>query len=109
MSSVNDLTSGRPRVEQSLSLSPGGQPVPPDADPATEVAALAALLAEVVELAGQRAVFPSRWELIAELAWSTTVFVRHCWLSRLDRRRWMPTHLRRASNTSSPSSTNSVT
>jgi hypothetical protein len=34
----------------------------------TEVTALAALLAVVVELAGQRAVFPSRWALIAELA-----------------------------------------
>ncbi|HXT46076.1 MAG TPA: hypothetical protein VN748_18520 [Pseudonocardiaceae bacterium] len=42
--------------------------MPPDADPATEVAALAALLAEVVELAGNSAVFPSRWALIAELA-----------------------------------------
>jgi hypothetical protein len=66
MSSVNELNFGRPRVEQSPQ-SPGGQPAPPNADPATEVAALAALLAEVVELAGNSAVFPSRWELIAEL------------------------------------------
>lgn len=68
MSPVNDLDSGRSRVEQSSSQSPGGRPAPPNAEPAREVAALAALLAEVVELAGQRAVFPSRWTLIAELA-----------------------------------------
>lgn len=68
MSPVNDLDSGRPRVEQSPSQSPGGRLAPPDADSATEVTALAALLAEVVELAGQRAMFPSRWALIAELA-----------------------------------------
>lgn len=68
MSPVSGPSSGRPRVEQSQSQSPGGHPAPPVADPPTEVAALAALLAEVVELAGQRAVFPSRWALIAELA-----------------------------------------
>jgi hypothetical protein len=68
VSPVNDLRSVRPLVEQSPSQSPGGRPAPPDADPDTEVAAPAALLAEVVELAGQRAVFPSRWALIAELA-----------------------------------------
>ena len=68
MSPVNELNSGRPPVEQFLSQAPGGRPAPPDADPATEVAALAALLAEVVELARNSAVFPSRWGLIAELA-----------------------------------------
>jgi hypothetical protein len=68
MSPVSDLTSGRPPVEQSPSQSLGDRPAPPDADPVTEVAALAALLAEVVELAGNSAVFPSRWGLIAELA-----------------------------------------
>jgi hypothetical protein len=67
MSPVNDLNSGRPQLEHSLQ-SPGGRPAPPDADLATEVAALATLLAEVVELAGQRGVFPSQWALIAELA-----------------------------------------
>jgi hypothetical protein len=35
---------------------------------ATEVAALAALLAEVVQLADTSALFPSRWALLAELA-----------------------------------------
>ncbi len=41
---------------------------PAPGDPATEVEALAALLAEVVELAGDRAVFPGRWAQVAELA-----------------------------------------
>ena len=68
MSPVNDLDSFRPWAEQSSSQSLGSRQAPPDADSATEVAALAALLAEVVELARQRAVFPSRWTLIAELA-----------------------------------------
>jgi hypothetical protein len=68
VSPVNDLDSGRRRVEQPPSQSPGGWPAPRDADSATEVTVLAALLAEVVELAGNSAVFPSRWALIAELA-----------------------------------------
>jgi hypothetical protein len=68
MSPVSDLNSVRPLVEQSPPESLGGRPAPSDADPVTEVAALAALLAEVVELAGNSAVFPSRWALIAELA-----------------------------------------
>lgn len=46
---------------------PGGWAAP-CGDPAEEIEALATLLAEVVELAGNRAVFPSSWELIAELA-----------------------------------------
>jgi hypothetical protein len=46
---------------------PGGWSAP-CGDPAKEIEALAALLAEVVELAGNRAVFPGDWELIAELA-----------------------------------------
>lgn len=41
---------------------------PRDADFAAEVTALTALLVEMVGLAGQRAVFPSQWALIAELA-----------------------------------------
>ena len=58
----------RPPVElPPLTIAPGGRSVPHD-DLAEEVAALAALLADVVQLAGQRAVFPDRWELIAELA-----------------------------------------
>lgn len=43
-------------------------PVRPEAGLTTEVYALAGLLAEVVELAGNRAMFPGRWEQIAELA-----------------------------------------
>ncbi len=58
----------RPLVELLPSATaPGGRSVPPG-DPATEVEALAALLAEVVELAGDRAVFPGRWAHVAELA-----------------------------------------
>jgi len=67
MSPVSDLNSGRSPVEPP-SQSPSGRPAPGDVDLATEVAALAALLAEVVEVAGNSAVFPSRWELIAESA-----------------------------------------
>lgn len=37
-------------------------------DAAQEIEALAALLAEVVQLAEDRAVFPGRWAQIAELA-----------------------------------------
>jgi hypothetical protein len=65
MSPVSDLNSGRFEPPSGF---PGGRSAPGDVDLATEVAALAALLAEVVELAGNSAVFPSRWELIAELA-----------------------------------------
>jgi hypothetical protein len=66
---VSDLkTSGRPPVEQSPSDPPGGRSVPPDAGLTAEVAQLAALLAEVVELAAERAVFPSRLQMVAELA-----------------------------------------
>jgi hypothetical protein len=65
---MSDLNSGRPLVERSPSEAPGGRSAPPDGGLAVEVAALAALLAEVVQLAGKRAIFPSQWELIAELA-----------------------------------------
>jgi hypothetical protein len=37
-------------------------------DSAEEIEALAALLAEVVQLAEDRAVFPGRWAHVAELA-----------------------------------------
>lgn len=53
---------GRPPVKL-----PGGRPVPPD-DLTAELKALAELLAEVVMLAADHALFPSRWALIAELA-----------------------------------------
>ncbi|MBV8995277.1 MAG: hypothetical protein JO287_16635 [Pseudonocardiales bacterium] len=66
---MSDLkTSGRLLVERSSSEDFGGWSVPPDADLPAEVAELAALLAEVVELAADRAVFPSRLQVIAELA-----------------------------------------
>jgi hypothetical protein len=65
---VNDTTSDRSPVERPPSKAPGDRSAPPDTDLATEVAALAELLAEVVELAEHRAVFPSRLQVIAELA-----------------------------------------
>jgi hypothetical protein len=68
MSPLGDPDSGRPRVEPSPAEAPGGRSAPGDADLATEVAALATLLADVVRLTGDSALFPSRWELIAELA-----------------------------------------
>lgn len=63
------LISGRSSVElpSSATAAPGGRPASPDADPAL-VRVLAELLAEVVELVGHRAVFPGRWESIAERA-----------------------------------------
>jgi hypothetical protein len=63
---VSVWTSGRSPVEQTPSKAPDGRPAPPN--PATEVGALAALLAEVVELAGSNAVFLSRLQVIAEVA-----------------------------------------
>jgi hypothetical protein len=66
---VSDLqTSGRSPVERPPSEAPGGRSAPPDVDLSAEVAQLAALLAEVVVLAEDRAVFPSRLQVIAELA-----------------------------------------
>ncbi|HEX8935805.1 MAG TPA: hypothetical protein VF788_16810 [Pseudonocardiaceae bacterium] len=47
-------------------MSPAGRAAVGDA--VMEIEALAALLAEVVKLAGDRAVFPGRWAHIAELA-----------------------------------------
>lgn len=61
-------TPDRSPVEQPPSKAPAGRSAPADSDLATEVAALAELLVEVVELAEDRAVFPSRLQVIAELA-----------------------------------------
>jgi hypothetical protein len=59
---------GWPPVElPPWTTAPGGRSVPPD-DLTAEVAALAALLVEVVELAANSAVFPSRLQVVAELA-----------------------------------------
>ncbi|MCA1836264.1 MAG: hypothetical protein LC721_08035 [Actinobacteria bacterium] len=68
MSLVGDLSSGRPLVEQLPPQAPGGRSAAPDAGLATEVAALAALLAEVVRFAGRAAIFPSEREALADLA-----------------------------------------
>jgi hypothetical protein len=65
---MSDLNSGQPLVERFPSEAPGGRSTPPDAGLAAEIAALAALLAEVLALAGKRAIFPGQWALIAELA-----------------------------------------
>lgn len=67
MGPVNTPIPHRPLAEHAPA-SPGGRPEPPEADLTREVQALAALLAEVVELAGKHAVFPGRWEHLAELA-----------------------------------------
>ena len=58
----------RPLVERRSSEAPGGRMAPPDRGLAIEIAALAGLLAEVVQLAGDSALFPSRWAQVAELA-----------------------------------------
>jgi hypothetical protein len=65
---MSDLNSGRPLVERSPSEAPGDRSAPAEAGLAVEIATLAALLAEVVQLAGKRAIFPGQWALIAELA-----------------------------------------
>lgn len=66
---ANDLTSDRPLVERCPSEAPDGRStLSPGTDPATEIQALADLLAEVVRLAATRAIFPGRWALIAEVA-----------------------------------------
>jgi hypothetical protein len=67
MSLITASNSGRSLAEPP-SQAPDGRSAPGDADLATEVAALAALLAEVVRLSEDSALFPSRWALIAELA-----------------------------------------
>lgn len=59
----------RPPIGLPLSpAAPGGRSAPPDTGLAEELAELAGLLADVVVLASESAVFPSRWALIAELA-----------------------------------------
>lgn len=63
---MSAVTSGPLPVEQTPESS-GGRPAPLP-NPATELAALAALLADVVQLAGQRAVYPGYWTQIAEQA-----------------------------------------
>lgn len=69
MSPGSDLTSGRPLVERLPPKAPGGRSAPPEIELLiTEVAALAELLAQVVELAGRAAIFPGHWETLAALA-----------------------------------------
>jgi hypothetical protein len=57
----------RSPVVQAGFKAPGGRSAPLD-DLVEEIAALVALLTEVVRLAEKRAIFPSQWALIAELA-----------------------------------------
>lgn len=59
-----DQTQGRQRARPQVT---GGRLTPRD-DLVEEIEALAALLAEVVELARGRALFPGSWDVIAELA-----------------------------------------
>jgi hypothetical protein len=68
VSLVGELSSGQPLVEQVPPQAPGSRSATPDAGLATEVAALAALLAEVVQFAGRAAIFPSEWEALADQA-----------------------------------------
>jgi hypothetical protein len=66
---VSDLTSGRPLVKPFPSKAPCGRPAPPDIKPLiTEVAALAGLLAQVVEMAGKAATFPATGKPLVEQA-----------------------------------------
>ena len=58
----------RPLVEAAPSDAPGDRSVPGDVDLAAEVTTLAALLAEIVQLADTSALFPSRWAQLTELA-----------------------------------------
>jgi hypothetical protein len=60
--------SDRSLVQRCPSEALCGHSAPPDPDPAAEVVALAELLAEMVRLARDSAIFPSRWAQLAELA-----------------------------------------
>jgi hypothetical protein len=66
--SARELNSGRPPTETFPSPTAGGRGRVPGDDFAGEIEALAALLAEVVELSGNRAMYPGRLDMIAELA-----------------------------------------
>lgn len=69
MSPASDLTSDRPPIEPLPPKAPGDRPSPPETEPLiTEVATLAELLAQVVELAGSTAIFPGHWQTLAEQA-----------------------------------------
>jgi hypothetical protein len=69
VSLVTDLNSRRSLVEQLPPKAPGGRPAPPPVERlVSEVAALAALLAEVVQLAGQAAWFPGDGKALAKQA-----------------------------------------
>jgi hypothetical protein len=72
VSLISNQNAGRSLVEQLPPKAPGDRPAPSAADCyvdlATEVAAPAALLAEVVQLAGRAAIFPGQWEALAEQA-----------------------------------------
>lgn len=65
---MSDANFNWPQVERLPLEAPGDQSASPDGDLAAEVTALAGLLAEVVALAKERAVFPGRWAAIAEMA-----------------------------------------
>ncbi|MDQ3764483.1 MAG: hypothetical protein M3460_23870 [Actinomycetota bacterium] len=63
------MSSAQARCRPAHDVAPGGRPAPADAELLiTEVAALAELLAEMVHLAGQRAVYPGHRETLAEQA-----------------------------------------
>jgi hypothetical protein len=62
------ISNRSPLVLPPLPAASSRRSIPPDADLPEELAQLAGLLAEVVILAGNSSVFPSRWQLIAELA-----------------------------------------
>jgi hypothetical protein len=69
MNPVSDQTPDRPLVEQLPSKAPGNRSAPPDVELLiTEAAALAELQAQVVELAGNAALFAGHWETLAEQA-----------------------------------------
>ena len=69
VSPASDLTSDRPPVKPLPPKAPSGRSAPPETEPLiTEVAALAELLAQVVELAGRTAIFPGHWQTLAEQA-----------------------------------------
>ena len=65
---MNIPTPDRSLAEAAPSEAPGGRSASGDVGLATKVAALAALLAEVVQLADTSALFASRWAQLAELA-----------------------------------------
>lgn len=68
VSPVSDLTSDRPLVERLPPEAPGGRSAPPDVELLIAEAAVAVLMAQVIKLAGDNAIFPGHGKTLGERA-----------------------------------------